>query len=344
MFVLSLHRWWALLSLLGVGCASCPASAPREPGSLPYNPALDELDQQRLNEVRLAKAHNCYRKCSGEVGWRKVSDALAYTNVVELDIRPSVSRKDFSVGHVGIQYNNCQRLHTRGSYWGGWLSDCLDGLRTWSDENPGHPLIVVNVDLKVGLNGKYKPFDQLIEAIGREKLLRPQDLRGSHPDLRSAVASKGWPKLGELRGRFMFVLTGGTYENFSERNKSLRGYVQRRYRGDSFEANAFACPDVRDGNDLETNGSWADLDSVKRNIVCGNVQHRFVHRMHTDSASFRQTLVLAWDYPRNDAAAAHAASHWLSIVGIDLSEQLPDPGHFIGVRGGAASPATVAPE
>lgn len=309
-----------------------------------YNPALDALDGSRVNEVRLAKAHNSYLKRDGDEGWKNISDALSHTNVVEIDVWPPQFRDDFPVGHDGRRLNNCRKRERWMSRRNAWLSDCLAEIREWSDDHPNHPLIIVNVDAKTGFWGKYDLFDEIVEdELGVEKLFRPLDLRGTHPDLRCAVEAEGWPKLAELRGRIMVVMTGGTPTKGrrlgNDRNEFLKRYVKRQYVEDEFAASAFVCPDVTEWDDLEPDGHWRRLDSVKRNIVCGNVQRAVVDRLHTESASFRQTLVLAWGYGRSAAEITHATNHWLSAVGVDLSSMAPDPGAFIGVRGGAVTEA-----
>jgi calcium-dependent phosphoinositide phospholipase C len=106
------------------------------------------------------------------------------------------------------------------------LKQCLRQLRRWSDDNPRHVPIVVQIEPKddvlpdLGL-GFVEPipfrapeFDDLDAEIrsilGPRKLITPDDVRGKRDSLEDAVLQDGWPTLGEARGRFLFALdTGG---------------------------------------------------------------------------------------------------------------------------------------
>ena len=127
------------------------------------------------------------------------------------------------------------------------LASCLAELRAWSDENPGHLPIVVTLNAKdapiVGDDGEPEPayvvplpFDtaafaaldaEIVESLGRDRLLLPDDVRGDSETLEEAVLRRGWPAVGEVRGRFLFVLDegGGKLETYVEGHPSLRGRV-----------------------------------------------------------------------------------------------------------------------
>ena len=105
------------------------------------------------------------------------------------------------------------------------LKKCLRKLRDWSDDNPRHLPIVVQIEPKddvlpdLGL-GFVEPipfrgpeFDDLdaeIRDILGDRLITPDDVRGRRDSLEEAVLEDGWPTLGKARGRFLFALdTGG---------------------------------------------------------------------------------------------------------------------------------------
>ena len=96
----------------------------------------------------------------------------------------------------------------------------LEKLKTWSEAHPRHLPIVITMNAKdEGLKGAgmavplkfdaaaFDAWDQEIAAgLGRDKLIEPDDVRGQYPTLESAVLAQSWPKLGEARGKFLFVL------------------------------------------------------------------------------------------------------------------------------------------
>lgn len=98
------------------------------------------------------------------------------------------------------------------------LASFLRKVRGWSDGNPGHDPVFVHVELKDAFGDDAifaKKLDDLIlkELCGgrASRLYRPADLmrRGGGRDLVASAAARGFPTVGELRGRMLVVLTGG---------------------------------------------------------------------------------------------------------------------------------------
>lgn len=101
------------------------------------------------------------------------------------------------------------------------LASCLGELRDWSDANPDHAPIFIMLEAKdrgfPGLPGATEilPFDaaafdgldaEIVSALGRDRLVTPDDIRGDFETLESAVLDDNWPTLEESRGKFVFLL------------------------------------------------------------------------------------------------------------------------------------------
>lgn len=99
------------------------------------------------------------------------------------------------------------------------LSQCLAILKDWSVANPGHHPVFITMNAKDNaadglptVPDKFTAEDfrmldeQIIEELGRDKLLVPADVKGSYTTLEEAVLKQGWPELEKVRGRFIFVL------------------------------------------------------------------------------------------------------------------------------------------
>ncbi len=113
------------------------------------------------------------------------------------------------------------------------LVGCLGELRTWSDANPDHLPIVINLELKDGelpapFNGtpivefdaeQLDAVDAEITSVLGDRLITPDDVRGDAADLRSAVSTVGWPSVAESRGRFLFFM-----DNANKRSLYLQGH------------------------------------------------------------------------------------------------------------------------
>ena len=101
------------------------------------------------------------------------------------------------------------------------LRQCLNELKDWSVANPGHiPLYVL---LEIKQQGfpifpeptEVLPFDstafeqldaEIVDVLGRETLITPDDVRGAYPTLEEAVLAQNWPSLEASRGKFIFLM------------------------------------------------------------------------------------------------------------------------------------------
>jgi hypothetical protein len=106
---------------------------------------------------------------------------------------------------------------------------CLQIVKTWSDANPGHVPIMIDVEMKdtTVTPATFDALDAEIRSVlSANDLITPDMVRGSDPSLGHAVRTHGWPTLGAVRGRIMFMLDN---ENFGsvelQGHPSLRGRI-----------------------------------------------------------------------------------------------------------------------
>jgi hypothetical protein len=119
------------------------------------------------------------------------------------------------------------------------LTDCLAQVAQWSKDHPRHLPIVITLhtnDAKTPMPGATRP--QLCDAAAMdaleteiraaftpEQIITPDQVQGEHPTLREAVLAHAWPKLGETRGKVIFVLDDTTekVKAYQGERKSLEG-------------------------------------------------------------------------------------------------------------------------
>lgn len=171
------------------------------PPSPPRGPRYDEVQQKSI--------HNAYDKDE------PLFDHVVFHRVhsLELDIHVGKSFQpaltgDWYVYHAdlpGVDRTTCKKL-----------SDCLGVLRSVHDAFPKHEIITVLVDLKDDFKAGQAPpdLDALIDkTVGKANVLSPADLLAACPaakTLREAVTGAcTWPALADVRGKFVFVMTGG---------------------------------------------------------------------------------------------------------------------------------------
>jgi hypothetical protein len=145
------------------------------------------------------------------------ADRAGLRVIGEDPIRPSVLQKP------GLKVLHVQDLDFESTCL--TFKECLRQLRRWSSDNPRHLPIVVQIepkddvlpDLGLGFvepipfrSAEFDDLDAEIRSILGDRLITPDDVRGSHDSLEEAVLEDGWPLLGKARGKFLFALdTGG---------------------------------------------------------------------------------------------------------------------------------------
>ncbi|MFT4797538.1 MAG: hypothetical protein ACJAYE_003360 [Candidatus Azotimanducaceae bacterium] len=195
------------------------------------------------------------------------------------------------------------------------LRDCLRQLAAWSSEQPNHLPIFITINPKDGaidLPGFVKPlaFDdqawldldqELRNSLGNQ-LFTPDEFRGTLASLPAAV-KRGWPKLTEMRGRFIVVLDA--------RATHIEDYINGHpvLMGRAMFANA------REGTPEAAiriiNDPVADFD-----LIQGLVKQGYIVRTRSD-ADTREART--GDSTRRDRAFASGAH----IISTDY--YLPDP-------------------
>lgn len=137
--------------------------------------------------------------------------AQGVTKLLPFDNR-GLDQPGFKVLHIpDIDFrSNCPTLRL-----------CLGQIRTWSDAHPDHvPLFVLieakNQDVPILPNPTHTvPFtpalfddldQELLTAMGRERIITPDDVRGDYPTLNQAVRAGHWPTLAAARGKVLFLM------------------------------------------------------------------------------------------------------------------------------------------
>ena len=165
------------------------------------------LPRLRYDEAAFKASHNSYERDERPVTTQFQRDHRephqAGCRGIELDIHQS---RDFptlwSVNHTGGFVGAVDRQ----------FAMFLELLDRESTARPGHDVMTMTVDLKSVASGPSRFGDDLDSYVaahfGTEKLFTPKDLKEKFADQRSAGAPEAWPLLRELKGRFVFCLSG----------------------------------------------------------------------------------------------------------------------------------------
>jgi len=121
----------------------------------------------------------------------------------ELDVYYDSEREVFEVYHLFSvdQDTTCETL-TR----------CLEVMKRWSDAHPGHHPFLVLIEVKGSLADDQHISllrhleTQILSIWPWTRLLYPDLVTGGQSSLRDALNDHGWPPLGAVRGRAIFIL------------------------------------------------------------------------------------------------------------------------------------------
>jgi hypothetical protein len=124
------------------------------------------------------------------------------------------------------------------------LKICLQQLKKWSDSHPNHFPVFITLEAKENSQkeveeGRSSPtenftpklfaeLDSIILAeLGKEKVITPDFVRGNSETLNKAITQQGWPKLNQVKGKFLFILddNGSKCELYLKDHPSLKGRV-----------------------------------------------------------------------------------------------------------------------
>ncbi|MGH8177173.1 MAG: phosphatidylinositol-specific phospholipase C1-like protein [Steroidobacter sp.] len=130
---------------------------------------------------------------------------------LEADFEAEMAQPGFKVMHVpDIDFrSNCLSFIA-----------CLQIIRTWSEANPDHTPLLILINAKDDPSPvpggasveKFSTADfdaldaEIASVFAAYRLITPDEVRGSHPTLRTAVLAGNWPRLRDARGRILFAL------------------------------------------------------------------------------------------------------------------------------------------
>lgn len=226
----------------------------------------------KYNALRMKSSHNSYERHEA------LLDQLVFHRVrsIELDIHNGKSEWLRVPGNWYVYHSDslsesqttCHRL-----------SDCLNELRAFHLANPNHEVVTVFLDLKdenFELERSPVHLDNLIKArLPENWLLKPSDLRAACPNaatLKDAVTGNcSWPTHLQLRGKFIFALTGGNLVSWDSR---LNQYV--RVGQDAWDRVAFVAPDLTSASGVAAERPYA----IFYNINVGDATPAVLDAVH----------------------------------------------------------------
>lgn len=234
--------------------------------------------------------------------------------------------------YPGLEEPGTKVLHIQDLDWRStcpYFVQCLQQILAWSDAHPGHLPIMILIEVK---DAPLPPpltfpppipfgaaeFDRLeseiLSVFPRDHLITPDDVRGGAPTLEDAVLARGWPTLGDARGKVLFTL-----DNRDKRGVYLDGH-----------------PSLA-GRLIFTDGEPGEADAafVKRNDPVGNeaairdlIARGYIVRTRADADTVQARTN---DPTQREAALTSAATY------VSTDYAAPDPrfsSYSVAIPGG----------
>lgn len=202
---------WALAGCGGDETGTTGGTTTTTSGSTTETFDYPKDDALRLNHLQAKGTHNSYHiAAEGDL-----IPELDYTHApidvqlseqgvrqLELDVRFDKFKDGFSVFHENFDKGTtCSTLE-----------ECLTLVKVWSDANPAHHPVFIQLETKDGTSeATAEAYFASLEAdvlavFPRERVLAPDDVRGDAASVREAIGDVGWPTLGEVRGKVVFFI------------------------------------------------------------------------------------------------------------------------------------------
>ncbi len=199
----------------------------------------------------------------------------------------------------------------------------LTELKNWSDAHPKHIPFIILIESKTSTVADVLTQFDLTEAIpfdaaaadaldaeiksvfgnNLDRVITPDEVRGTYFTLEEAILTDGWPTLGESRGKFLLVMEGAAVSHYKSGHPSLQGRAMFVYSSPGEPEAAFVIKNNSKGDQAEIN-----------NLV----EQGYIVRTRADSDTDEART---GDYSTMNAAFASGAQ----IVSTDYYK--PDPRH-----------------
>jgi hypothetical protein len=200
------------------------------------------------------------------------------------------------------------------------LKSALQAIKNWSDANPQHlPIFIMieakNSGLPKGLPGVAEVLDfdeqayesiekEMVQVLGRDKIITPDQVRGNYPSLREAVLAKHWPILSESLGKVIFLLlpaTGGgngSQSVYTKNRPNLEGRIMfvQSDPDDSFGAFLLLDNAIARFSDIQQYVKQGYLVRTRADIDTYEAKHNLHNR--ADSAFMSGAQVVSTDFFR----------------------------------------------
>jgi hypothetical protein len=201
-----------ILSAAALGCGGGGSSGAGGGGGAAPTFHYPRDSALRMNHLQTKGTHNSYHSPTADVAMvmeidytdKPLGVQLASQGVrqIELDTHLGPDSAYLEVYHLYLidEGTTCRKF-----------VDCLKAVKTWSDANPAHEPLFIEIEPKdtpvttADAEAYFALLEgEAVDVFTRARIIGPEDVRGSAANVRDALAANGWPTLGSARGKVVF--------------------------------------------------------------------------------------------------------------------------------------------
>ena len=213
------------------------------------------------------------------------------------------------------------------------FKESLIALRQWSDANPNHLPIFINVEPKLEGPGDqsatlrflgfkrnipfdaaaYDSIDAEIRSVFGDSLngiLTPDQLRGKYPSLEDMATHQGWPSLDRCRGKIILILLEGSREDYIRNHPQLSGRAMCIYDEPGRPETAFIMQDesIGDSANIVKLVKQGYIVRTRSDVETMDARANDPHRKNAAMQSGAQ--IISTDYYKPDARLSTFEVQW----------------------------------
>jgi hypothetical protein len=204
------------------------------------------------------------------------------------------------------------------------LKQSLQAIYNWSIGHPNHLPIFINIETKEETAAQMLPtvpnltqsipfdaddcnkMDEEIKSVfgsNLDKVITPDDIRGSYATLREAVLAGNWPKLAEARNKVIFIMQGAAESDYKTGHPSLQGRAMFVYASHTSDEAAFVILNNPTGSKTTIQQRVAEGFIVRTRSDAGTNEARTGDYTDMNNAFESGAQIVSTDYYRPDARA-----------------------------------------
>lgn len=229
---------------------------------------------------------------------------------------PELLQPGFKVLHIkDVDYNT--HFYT--------FRQFLQALKNWSDQNPGHLPLFINIETKSDSPGDqpllasfgFRPaplwdaasadaIDLEVQSVfgdQLDKIMTPDKLRGDLPRLEDVVLQNKWPTLGACRNKIFFIMQGDLVDYYTQNHPSLSGRAMFVYASPGSAEAAFVIRNSAKSSETEIQYLVSQGYFVRTRTDDGTDEARNGDYSKMDAAFRSGAQINSTDYYKPDSRA-----------------------------------------